>query len=75
MAVLYPIPKDSDLLCFVFPIHLGVVFDHSVLYLLYTVKGINILYENIKQWKLLFARSHGVIVKLTMMGGRADLQL
>jgi len=61
---------------FVFPIHLGMVFDYSVLYPLHKVKvGINILVENIKRWNLFFACNNEVIVKLTMMGGRADLHL
>ena len=61
---------------FVFPIHLGMVFEHSVLYPLHKVKvGINILDENIKWWDLFFSCSNEVTVKLTMMGGRGDLQL
>jgi hypothetical protein len=51
------------------------VFDHSILYPLHKVKvGINILDEN-KRWDLFFACSNEGIVKLTMMGGRGDLQL
>ena len=65
---------------FVFPIHLRMVFDHSILYLLHKVKvGINILDENMKRWNLFYAHNNEVIneviVKLTMMGGRVDLQL